>query len=306
MAKKVSCKQLKKKIKTAKQSTSKGNFTRSLVAEFDKESLTLFNKMIQQTSTRAYNLSEEVRTTAWTFFILSSLIIIATVGIIFYFHKNISIRLTTLDEAIQKRISGQKIEISVKGNDEITDMAKSFIYYAKEVEIREEQLRKLATIDPLTGINNRRSFLEKGNKELARSIRHQEIISFLMIDIDCFKNINDTYGHHTGDVLLINIVQTLNDIIRNEDIIGRLGGEEFAILLVRSDNKSILTIAERLRASIADSSWLIDGKTIKCTISIGVSHAVPNDIGLTEIMKKADIALYKAKKNGRNMVVTEK
>lgn len=296
---------IRQKIKISRQSANKGNFTRSLVSEFDKENMNMFNHLIDNISSKTEEMSKTIIYAAWMFLSLSIFIIIISFGAILYFHKNLTTRLVNLNNAIQKQILGYTTPIDSTGNDEISDMAKSFIYYVNEVNVREQKLTELATIDSLTGIRNRRSFLEQAEKEILIGRRHNDNISFIMIDVDHFKNVNDTYGHKTGDILLQNLAKSFRKALREEDILGRVGGEEFAVFLTRSKQEFVIEVAERLRTIIDKSYWLIEDNEIHCSVSIGVSHAQGTDDKITNLMHRADVALYKAKETGRNRVVSE-
>ena len=162
---------------------------------------------------------------------------------------------------------------------------------------------RLAAIDPLTGAHNRRSFLEQAESEWERSRRYEHPLSVLMIDIDHFKLINDTYGHDIGDVTLQVLTRACMKILRENDVFGRLGGEEFAALLVETDEDRALQVAERLRREIAELRVSHADLSFFVQISIGAATLLENDDRVEIMLKKADQALYKAKCLGRNRVV---
>jgi len=165
----------------------------------------------------------------------------------------------------------------------------------------EEELRRLATIDSLTGINNRRSFMDLAQKEMNRSKRYKNPFSLIMLDIDHFKKVNDTYGHSTGDQVLTESCGICLKTIRASDIIGRLGGEEFAIAVVESDMKAAVILAERIRKAVASHTVTFGDAKIGVTVSLGVAQIRP-DCDLNSILERADTAVYQAKGNGRNQV----
>ncbi len=167
----------------------------------------------------------------------------------------------------------------------------------------EAELFQQASTDPLTGINNRRYFIARGEQELRRARRFARPLCVMMLDIDHFKPINDTYGHAGGDLVLQHLVRTAVSCLRNTDAIGRLGGEEFAVLMPETELKAAVEVANRLRQSIADSSVTFNGKTITCTVSIGVAVLQPSDGDIDALLHRADEALYIAKQDGRNRVV---
>ncbi|MCP3921856.1 MAG: diguanylate cyclase [Desulfobacterales bacterium] len=165
-----------------------------------------------------------------------------------------------------------------------------------------EQITKLATFDALTGIYNRRVFMEKAETEFKYSKRYKTGFSLIMIDIDKFKTFNDTYGHHVGDIVLKIITEILQKSLRDVDIFGRLGGEEFAVLLPSTGDEGAYNMAERLRRSVEKTTINAEGNELSITVSIGVgSHSTETE-NVDSIIKKADTALYRAKDNGRNRV----
>jgi len=174
-----------------------------------------------------------------------------------------------------------------------------------ELEQANLQLRYLATTDDLTHINNRRHFFELATHAINLAHRHPLPLAMIMWDIDHFKAVNDQYGHDAGDVVLKTITEVCEGIIRNTDDFGRLGGEEFAILLLQSSQNDAMTVAEKIRHRIEATEVLWDGHTIRVTASFGVCATPDNNPpdSIEEIMKRADEALYEAKRRGRNCVV---
>ncbi len=172
----------------------------------------------------------------------------------------------------------------------------------KELASLNEQLYELATTDDMTKLFNRRHFLELAQRGLNQIQRTSSMGAVLMIDIDHFKKINDSYGHAAGDRVLIEVANILKDNLRNYDIVGRVGGEEFAMLLPNSDIDTATRIAERIREKIANSSTPFQQTAIKLTISIGLTAIHEDEINIDSIIKRADKALYKAKNSGRNTV----
>lgn len=167
----------------------------------------------------------------------------------------------------------------------------------------EHELEQQAHIDMLTGLSNRRHFFELSEKEISRARRHHESLAVLMLDIDYFKQFNDTYGHDVGDMVLRRMGEICTGVLRSNDILGRLGGEEFAILLPETVMEQAVETAERLRQAVADSSVEIPGgKQLHFTVSVGVAGLEPGDGNVDAILKRADGALYTAKNAGRNRV----
>lgn len=167
----------------------------------------------------------------------------------------------------------------------------------------QQKLKTQATTDYLTGLYNRRFFFNLTEKSFSESTRHKRPLSMIMIDIDLFKKINDQYGHPTGDIVIQFVAIKASSLLRKEDVIARVGGEEFAILLPSTDLNAAHVIAEKIRAAIDASS--IEGKwdgLIKPKISVGVSTITPEDKEFYTLYNRADKALYQAKKDGRNKV----
>ena len=162
---------------------------------------------------------------------------------------------------------------------------------------------KQARTDPLTGLNNRRHFFESGQVLVDQTKRYQRPLSLIMLDIDFFKKVNDTYGHASGDLVLKTVAKKIFGIIRTSDIAGRIGGEEFAVILPESKPNKVKNLAERLRKAIEDETVIIDKEEIKVTMSIGVSEYMNKDHSIEEALSRADEALYQAKEHGRNRVV---
>jgi len=165
----------------------------------------------------------------------------------------------------------------------------------------EEELRRLATIDSLTNINNRRYFLDLALKEMDRSKRYGHPFSLIMLDIDHFKKVNDTYGHSVGDQVLIDFCDTCMKELRESDFMGRLGGEEFAVAIAECDLEGAAILAERIREAVASHTVVIDNEEIHFTVSIGITQ-MWQDSDWNSMFESADNALYKAKNNGRNQV----
>jgi diguanylate cyclase (GGDEF)-like protein len=166
-----------------------------------------------------------------------------------------------------------------------------------------EQLEKLATCDPLTGLYNRRHFLACAEAEWSRFQRYYRPVSVLMIDIDHFKSVNDRYGHAVGDDAICATAQACLAGKRKPDVLGRVGGEEFAILLPETALARATVVAERIRMKIADHTLTAHRANFKVTASIGIAEASVSMSGFDALMRAADEALYQAKANGRNCVV---
>ena len=165
-----------------------------------------------------------------------------------------------------------------------------------------EELYRLATIDGLTQIYNKKYFHDRLKEEFNRARRYKRDLSFILIDLDHFHNLNETYGHLAGDYVLKHIAQLVSKNLRKEDAFGRYGGEEFGIILPEIDIQNSLFLAEKIRKIIETGDFEFDDKNILVTASIGISTLEDDMKEPDHIMKKADDALYKAKSEGRNCV----
>lgn len=167
----------------------------------------------------------------------------------------------------------------------------------------EAELLRMAKTDALTGVNNRFAFLELCEQEFKRFKRYETPYSVLMLDVDHFKSINDTYGHQAGDKVLRLMAETCVDILRATDIFGRLGGEEFAAVLVETPLGDAYSVAERMRTAIENLAIPWEDAEIRFTVSIGVTDLRPEDHKLESAQHRADTFMYEAKAQGRNRVV---
>jgi diguanylate cyclase (GGDEF)-like protein len=178
--------------------------------------------------------------------------------------------------------------------DDITDLVETA-----------DRLRVFATIDDLTKLLNRRQFMDLLTTEFGQSQRHGRPLSVLMIDADDFKQINDRHGHSAGDDVLRAMAGRCLGFVRKRDLVGRLGGEEFAIALADTDMQEAHRTAERLCRGVAGESFAVDGDRLQVTVSIGVAARRVQHTDPSDLLRFADRALYAAKANGRNCVVAD-
>jgi diguanylate cyclase (GGDEF)-like protein len=174
----------------------------------------------------------------------------------------------------------------------------------EEIRRLNSRLEHLSMTDELTGLSNRRAFFLIGNEEIKKAQRYKTPLSLMILDIDKFKNINDTFGHDAGDAALQCLARTLQSKSREVDVIARLGGEEFGILLPNTKASDAVVLAERFRSAIEGEECLIpDGRSARITASFGVATYRDEIANLDMLLQKADVAMYQAKNEGRNRVV---
>lgn len=173
----------------------------------------------------------------------------------------------------------------------------------KELRDANKKLLEISTLDYLTNIPNRRFLFETGAKYFHIAKREKTNLSIICIDIDHFKKINDNHGHDIGDEILKLVASSMVKFTRKADILSRTGGEEFTLLLNNVDESNALILAEKIRTKIEDTNYKYDETIVKATISLGISQLRHDDIALSAIIKRADIALYQAKKQSRNISV---
>ena len=166
------------------------------------------------------------------------------------------------------------------------------------------EVQRLAITDPLTGLYNRRGFSEIGYREVERARRYKRPLSVIMLDIDHFKKVNDTYKHAVGDEVLRILAQRCRNRTREVDILGRYGGEEIVILLPETDRAGGLQAAEHLRKDVAEEPFETEVGPLWITISLGVTDSMGGECELDELVDRADAAMYAAKQAGRNRVMS--
>lgn len=172
----------------------------------------------------------------------------------------------------------------------------------EELQVLNKKLENMATTDSLTGVLNRGRFFETAQRLLVLGQRQKSTTCLVLMDLDNFKSINDTFGHFSGDQVLIHFTQTIQTFLRKSDLVGRLGGEEFGIFLNNTKIDDAFMLANKLRKAIANATLEIDGKTITYTVSLGVESSEPEEESIDDMFKRADVKLFSAKDKGRNRV----
>ncbi len=178
----------------------------------------------------------------------------------------------------------------------------AFILLAMAKERTEYRHRTAALVDPLTGIANRRAFLQDGEVQLRRQATDSRPLAVMLLDLDNFKSINDRFGHAIGDRVLQLFADVAGNCFRRADLFGRLGGEEFAAMLVDAPRERAMAIAEDIRRSFAAATCEVDGRPVVATVSIGVVISYDAVLDISALLAQADHALYRAKDNGRNRI----
>lgn len=291
------------------------------------------DKLDNQTKDQILPLRDKVKrdlSTAVTYLILIFIALILTVVIAGYFTaisiskplekiKNTFVSLS-LDEVVDE-IPG------MLRNDEIGSLARAADIFRQknestklllqeiktkniELDNRNNDVMRLETetkIDGLTNLYNHKTFYSVLKDELVRSLRYERQLSLLMIDIDNFKQINDTYGHQTGDIVLYKIGKLLKNMVRSSDTVFRYGGEEVAVLQPETDIEHAAILAERIRKGIEESKFeSVDGTVIPVTVSVGAANFPSHATDVNNLVKQADLGLYQAKMKGKNQVCIEK
>lgn len=233
-----------------------------------------------------------------------ALSVIAVFGIYVGLRRHVLDRLSTMTDALREwRLGRQPILVADDHGDEISEMAGVLHDLIGIVDRRTQELSAQAQTDVLTGMYNRRGFQDRAEAELARAVRYGTPLSVLVGDIDHFKAVNDTYGHAIGDDALRHIAALWRNVLRDMDVSGRLGGEEFAALLPHTALADAKLVAERIRVDIANGALAVEGADpLVLTISIGVA-TLDHGEGLASLLGRADSALYAAKRAGRNRVL---
>ena len=167
---------------------------------------------------------------------------------------------------------------------------------------KNRELEVLATVDGLTGVMNKRMFNEMTNKYIEAAHRTGHPLSMLYLDLDHFKKVNDQHGHQVGDIMLIKFTDVVGKCLRKSDLLGRIGGEEFGVVLFETSLEDAVEVAEKIRCKVHDSTYQYDEKLVEVSTSIGVSQMESKTDSMEDIQQRADKALYKAKEMGRNRV----
>ncbi len=202
--------------------------------------------------------------------------------------------------ALENAAQQQKLQVLLISAISVFSIGLSFFIYRQRKTSK--ILHKLANTDALTELANRRYTFIYAESMLAQAKKYQQNFAIIIFDVDHFKKINDTYGHPAGDIALKDIALIANEYVRNNDILGRIGGEEFLVILPNTSSKQAYEIAERIRKAIEIKDIMLGDKVVHISASFGISHLAKNQPNFNQIFHEADVALYKAKNSGRNCI----
>jgi diguanylate cyclase len=191
---------------------------------------------------------------------------------------------------------------AMRGTKVLTTAMRGRLLLSYELKHANQIADRMARTDELTNINNRRAFMELGEQTTRLCQRQRQPLSALLIDVDHFKQINDTYGHSAGDLVLKQIGSLMAQQFRAADVCGRIGGEEFAVLLADTDAQAAISVANKFRQAVASTTLQWQGHTLQVTVSIGVAS---HNADLGALLQRADAAMYQAKNSGRNRVICQ-
>ncbi|WP_051302954.1 diguanylate cyclase domain-containing protein [Psychromonas aquimarina] len=236
----------------------------------------------------------------------SLLVLFVLFAVIYFIKRRFVERVVLLNNHVIARLKGDKVEFDVSGNDEISDMAEAFNFFAAKVEEQKKILRDLSLTDGLTGLFNRRALDQRLDQELQSAVRNQLPVAVLIMDIDYFKRYNDIYGHLAGDDCLKQVsAALLRCKRRSTDFIARYGGEEFLFILPNTTPDGAQKMAAEVLAEVNALNIPHEGNRAAphITMSIGIAGSCyQENLNSAELLKKADEALYKAKKSGKNCI----
>jgi len=260
------------------------------------------SSLAERTKKEVKSLNHEIKLLFEKVFILFALGGLTLASTLLVITKKILQPIDALTKAILSfRHGSSDIEKVKHYDDEIGIMVDQFFIMKGKLDEDYKEIEKLALTDPLTQIGNRRAFFEIAKHYLKLAHRENELFSLIMFDIDFFKKINDTYGHIVGDKILKFLAGGIKEHLRESDIFARIGGEEFIILLPKTNIEEALGVAQSLRDFVENHPYKDDTKSIPVTISLGVSQFKDEKL-LSELVHRVDTAVYSAKEKGRNRV----
>ncbi|CAM2063734.1 Diguanylate cyclase [Sulfidibacter corallicola] len=295
--------QLERKAKLDREIAVKLQRERYISDSLNKATFQLVEQLRDRVGSIRRETDTSLEKTQWMITGFLGLSLVGAIAVMFYLERNVMRRLALLRLNMTRYVEHQSPIKDIHGKDELHEMYVALKDLIERVEDREARLRKLATTDGLTGVLNRRTFYEKAREEVERATRLKHPLSLIVMDIDHFKRINDRFGHDAGDRAIVEVANRCSSQIRKIDRFGRIGGEEFAAVLVETELADAIICAERMRKAVAGEELDLGETSIELTVSLGVTRWSPED-AIETTFKRADAALYKAKESGRNKVVS--
>jgi len=213
------------------------------------------------------------------------------------------LRLDVSEAGPLKRLAAGVNEMADRIDALKEDLQSQVAAATEELRQQKEAAEQLVRVDALTGVGSRRAFTERAELEMQRALRYQQPLCVVMIDLDRFKRINDNHGHAVGDSALVTFARAIQGQVREVDMVGRLGGEEFSVLLPGIGAEEAVQVAERMRVAVESRELLVGGLPLRFTASFGVAEFDGIQLNLAGLLARADAALYHAKRTGRNKVV---
>jgi two-component system cell cycle response regulator len=210
------------------------------------------------------------------------------------------------DDYMTKPIDTEELRARIQVGTRAARLQENLTGQVSDLKDARDHLTRLVSTDALTDLHSRRSWFERGGAEFSRFQRYNRPFSVLVIDLDFFKRVNDTFGHDAGDLLLRSFADMLRAECRHSDVVGRLGGEEFALVVPETTLAEAEGIAERIREACHRLVVAVDAGEVRCTCSIGVTETSADDDGIERTLQRADAALYDAKRNGRDCWKSQK
>jgi two-component system, cell cycle response regulator len=204
------------------------------------------------------------------------------------------------DDYMTKPIDTEELRARVQVGVRVATLQRRLAEQVAELQAARDHLARIASTDVLTELYSRRGWFEIAATEFSRSRRYNRAVSLLIVDLDFFKRVNDTYGHDAGDRVLQTFAALLRLECRQSDVVGRIGGEEFAVLLPETSLRSAQRLAGRIAAACRSLKVATAVGEVTCTCSIGISDLRPDDFTIDDVIRRADVALYEAKRSGRN------
>lgn len=297
-------------LRTEGRARGRGNFVRNLILDYanlaEYHSYEINESVLTQAEDTTTKVNEQIRFIA----LVSVVALLFLLSVVVFLQTKFIRRLKLLDRLVRHHLEGKKTDITVTGNDEISDIANTFNSFVTKIEHQNEILQNLSLTDGLTGIANRRSLDERLLHTLNTGLRHSWPTTIMLLDVDYFKKYNDKYGHAKGDDCLIEVAAILTaEMQRENDFVARYGGEEFVCVLDDTGSAGAHKVAEKIIAAMAKHKLPHGDSEVAghVTLSIGVVTYYPvhgNRGEPLELLQKADKALYAAKNKGRNTYVT--